>query len=61
MNDDGFWLGVFVTTVAWVIALAICWNVQTVIFQREAVEHGAASFIITNPSTGKTEFQWKTP
>lgn len=60
MNDDGFWTGVILTTVLWMLALVICSNVQTAMFYKEAVEKGAASFVITNPSTGKTEFQWKT-
>lgn len=29
------------------------------ILKQEAIKHGAAEYVIVDPSTGKTEFKWK--
>jgi len=29
--------------------------------QKDAIKHGVAEYVITDPSTGATEFKWKEP
>ncbi len=59
MNDNEALFGVFAF-----VALAICLFIGGCVHgenncERDAIKHGAASYVITDPATGATEFRWK--
>lgn len=52
--------GLVLFAVAWVVGLSILvgYAIADTKMRKEAVEAGAAHYVITDPATGATEFVW---
>lgn len=66
MNDFPSYL--FGCVVGLVVGLAAFWfliipskDARMAALKEDAIKNGVAEYVIINPSTGETKFQWKTP
>jgi hypothetical protein len=57
-ETEGFLVGTTVTAFLMLLALGFIIHYNNIAWEREAVERGAAEYIL-DPSTGDTTWQWK--
>jgi hypothetical protein len=59
-DDKGFFvIGVFVSTLIWVVILVCCKHLMDWTWQQRAIKHNAAEWRV-DPKTGQTTFMWLT-
>jgi hypothetical protein len=59
-DDKGFFvIGVFVSTLIWVVILVCCKHLMDWTWQQRAIEHNAAEWQV-DAKTGETTFTWLT-